>query len=372
MIGRKGDDSYVVDNALDKVVELSGEGSDTVNASVNYSLAGQYAEVLNLTGGAVNGTGNGLANRIVGNGLANNLNGGAGNDRLDGGAGADTMVGGLGNDVFVVDNVADKVGEKTGEGTDTVEASISYSLAGQYIEILKLIGDANLNATGNNQANSLFGNDGANVLDGMGGADTMTGGGGDDRYVVDNVADKVMEAVGGGVDIVEASVSFTLAGQFADNLTLTGNAAINATGNGMGNVLTGNGAINTLSGGAGSDVLNGGLGNDRLSGGDGGDLFVFDSALGSNNVDAILDFAASDDTVQLDRSVFKTIAEGALATTSFVAGTAALDADDRIVFDKVSGNVWYDADGNGAGGAILFANFGAGEVLLAADFVVVA
>jgi len=373
MIGRKGDDVYVVDNALDKVVELTGEGSDIVNASVSYSLAGQYAEVLNLTGNvAVNGTGNGLNNRIVGNGLANNLNGGAGNDRLDGGVGADTMVGGLGNDVFVVDSAGDKVGEKAEEGTDTVEASISYSLAGQYVEILKLTGSANIDATGNNQGNSLHGNAGANRLDGQGGADEMAGGAGDDVYVVDNVGDKVIELAAQGTDSVLASVTYSLAGQYAENLTLTGTGANNGTGNGLDNALTGNAAANSLSGGGGNDVLNGGAGSDKLTGGAGNDTFVFEAGLGASNVDNVLDFAAADDAVRLDRSVFGALTEGALNASVFVAGTAAKDADDRLVYDKASGNLWYDADGSGAGAAVLFANFGAGEVLSAADFFVVA
>ena len=47
--------------------------------------------------------------------------------------------------------------------------------------------------------------------------------------------------------------------------------------------------------------------------------------------------------------------EGALAASAFVNGTAALDANDRIIFDSTTGNVSYDADGVGGAAAVVFA-----------------
>lgn len=100
LIGGAGDDTYVVDSAADTVVEVVGQGVDTVASAVDHVLA-DHIEDLELTGTAVSGTGNGLANRLSGNDLDNSLQGGFGNDTLYGGLGDDTLAGGGGSDVYV-------------------------------------------------------------------------------------------------------------------------------------------------------------------------------------------------------------------------------------------------------------------------------
>ena len=99
------------------------------------------------------------------------------------------------------------------------------------------------------------------MLDGGLGNDTMIGGAGNDTYVVDAAGDVVTELASQGTDTVLSSVSYTL-GVNVENLSLTGVAAINATGNTLDNVLTGNSGDNVLSGGTGNDTMIGGLGND--------------------------------------------------------------------------------------------------------------
>jgi len=111
MIGLGGDDLYIVDNPLDIVLELPGEGVDTVEASVSYSLL-WHVENLTLTGTkAINGTGNSLDNVLTGNSAANTLTGQEGNDTLIGGKGNDRLIGGLGNDLYLLGR---------GDGIDTV------------------------------------------------------------------------------------------------------------------------------------------------------------------------------------------------------------------------------------------------------------
>ena len=260
MTGGAGDDTYVVDNGGDVVIESANQGNDTVLASINYTL-GANLENLQLTGSAgLTGTGNELANLLTGNSGANQLFGNAGNDTLDGGAGADTLTGGTGDDLYVVDNSGDVVVELSTEGTDTVQASVSYTLSAN-VENLTLTGSSAIDATGNTLANVLTGNSGNNKLDGGTGADTLIGGAGNDTYVVDDAGDVVIEQLNEGTDLVKASISYSLTAN-VENLTLTGTGSLNATGNELANTLTGNDGNNSLDGGAGNDTMAGGKGDD--------------------------------------------------------------------------------------------------------------
>ncbi|MBC2732440.1 S8 family serine peptidase [Thiobacillus sp.] len=286
LIGGGGDDTYLVDSTTDVISEMAGQGTDTIISRVSLSLA-SIADVENLTlygrgysysDSPINGTGNGLDNVITGNGAAN---------RLDGGAGIDTLVGGLGGDTYVVDNLGDQIVEY-GYGTDTVESSISYSLASlNDVENLTLTGTA-LSGTGNDRNNLIVGNAAANTLDGGAGNDTLDGGAGidtliggtgNDVYIVDSSSDTITEYSSGGTDTVQSSVTYSLVdtdgagsnGGSVENLTLTGASAITGMGNALSNVIVGNVAANTLYGNDGDDILDGGAGNDVLNGGNGSD-----------------------------------------------------------------------------------------------------
>ncbi len=233
MTGGPGNDTFVVDDISDTVTEASNEGTDTVFSSIAYTL-GANVENLTLTGtAAINGTGNTLDNVLTGNSAAN------------------VLTGGLGNDTYFIDSL-DTIVENANEGIDTVKTSITYTL-GANLENLTLTGTTNINGTGNTLNNILVGNSGVNTLNGSTGTDTMLGGAGDDIYIVDNVGDIVTEALNEGTDTVQSSVTYNLSTN-VENLTLTGSAAINGTGNILNNVLTGNSGANILTGGAGNDT----------------------------------------------------------------------------------------------------------------------
>ena len=190
LAGGLGDDTYIVD-AGDTIIELTGEGIDSVNVSFTYTL-GANLENLALSGStAINGTGNELDNRLIGNNANNVLNGSAGNDylsgmygndTLNGGTGADERLGGSGNDVYYVDDVGDVVTEFLGQGMDRVNSSISYTLTDN-VERLTLTGGAVIDGTGNSLNNILNGNAAANVLIGNAGNDTLNGGNGNDTLI---------------------------------------------------------------------------------------------------------------------------------------------------------------------------------------------
>jgi uncharacterized delta-60 repeat protein len=355
MTGGDGSDIYVVDNVGDVVRETNGDsvtgGIDTINASVSFKLTG-YAENLTLTGtDAINATGNSLANKLVGN---------SGNNVLDGGAGADVMSGGLGNDTYYVDNSGDVVAEVAGGGTDTVISTVTRTL-GDNQENLTLAGSAAINGAGNGLDNTITGNSARNVLTGGAGADKMIGGLGDDFYYVDNAGDTVVEssdATLGGTDTVNATVNFTL-GNYVENLTLSGTAAVNGTGNSLANKIVGNGAANVLSGGDGADILVGGLGNDTLvggqgkdvlEGGNGSDVYVFNAASETGTTsagwDVINAFARGEDKVDLRGIDANTATVANDAFTTFIAGTAAFTAAGQLKFlnGVLYGNTDVDAD----------------------------
>ncbi|CAN7704737.1 family 16 glycosylhydrolase [Mesorhizobium amorphae] len=400
MSGGFGNDTYRVDNAFDVVIEAAGAGIDLVITSMTYSLSGQKIEQLTLTGVAdIDATGNELDNTLVGNagrnllsGLSGDdaLRGGAGADRLDGGVGIDKMEGGAGNDTYYVDNALDRVVEGDAAGNDRVFSSITYSLP-RHVENITLMGVANINAqgnssdnelTGNNGNNRLFGYDGADRLDGGTGADLLNGGAGNDTYYVDNVLDNVIDEA--GLDQIFSPVTYSLAvdRREVENLRLTGNADAGATGNSLDNVLDGNDSDNKMDGGrgndsvlgrGGNDALVGGLGIDRLTGGAGNDSFVFSAALSVANRDIITDFNHSADSIRLQNAYMEALGAttGALDPDYFFAGTSAHDADDHIIYNKVTGELFYDSNGIAAGGVTQLATLTNRPTLLADDFFVI-
>ena len=390
-------------------------------------------------------------NVLTGSDGADTLYGGAsGSNIIDGGAGADYMEVSGGDNTFYVDNAGDVAGDTTrGDGVDLVISLISYKLSG-ILDNLTLTGTANLSATGNGFDNIVTGNSGDNListdgaddiaygmagndeihggigndhlyggdgndtlfgeagylynhtgdyLDGGAGADIMNGSVYTDTYIVDDTGDVVNDTYNGDMDVVRATVSYTLSVNL-ENIVLDGTAAINATGNAQNNQLTGNAADNVLDGGDGNDwalydgasavtanlhtgtatgaasgtdtlvhienimggagddiltgddavnILNGGAGNNTIDGGSGADIMIGgtgnDTFYVDNAGDAVTDGGGNDLVLS---SVSYTLAE-ALQTSLTLTGTADLSATGNAFKNTIVGN---DGDNrlDGAGG----------------------
>lgn len=201
LAGGAGDDTYLVDNASDVITENLNAGTDTVQASVNFNLTAANVENLVFTGTTGRtGTGNALANKITGTSGTDSLTGGAGDDTLDGGAGKDTLVGGTGNDTFVFDGT-DVLTENASEGTDTVQSTVTWTLATNF-ENLTLLGSTAINGTGNTAANVMTGNSANNSLSAMDGNDILDGGAGNDILTGGKGADSYVFGRGWGSDVI--------------------------------------------------------------------------------------------------------------------------------------------------------------------------
>jgi Ca2+-binding RTX toxin-like protein len=328
--GEAGDDRLeglagndLLDGGIGNDTILGGDGNDTVYGGIGNDT---------VRGGNGNDTLNGDEgnDKLFGDAGTDSLYGGIGNDTLDGGAGADRLEGYFGNDIYVVDNASDQVMEFGGAGFDTVNATASFNMRSSEIEVVNLLGSANLNATGSFSANRINGNTGANqllglegndvlsggagndILDGGDGNDTifggtgndtiqggtgndvirgddgndtlnggtgndsLSGGLGNDTYWVDSASDVVIEASGQGTDTVISFVEGLTLQANVENLTLA-EGVVTGTGNALDNVISGNSTDNNLSGGDGNDTLDGGLGADTLTGGTGDDTYKVDN-----------------------------------------------------------------------------------------------
>lgn len=128
----------------------------------------------------------------------------------------------------------------------------------------------------------------------------------------------------------------------------------------------------TLLGGDGNDYLYGGAGRDVLRGGASRDNFVFDTALGTANIDKVTDFSVADDTIRLDNAVFTAVgSNGSMSSSAFYAGPAAHDSTDRIIYDSTTGALSYDRDGTGSAVAVQVAELAPGLALTYQDFQIV-
>nr|WP_246718686.1 calcium-binding protein [Microvirga terrestris] len=209
----------------------------------------------------------------------------------------------------------------------------------------------------------------SDVLDGGRGIDWLEGLGGDDVYYVDNQGDAVREDSGEGLDTVISTATYRLAEGISVEIlqAFPNSGRIGLTGNSFSNQIFGNESANRLDGGAGNDALNGGLGKD---------VFLFTTKLSkTGNVDHILDFRVVDDSIWLENSIFKGLGKAGsltkpakLDSDDFIVGNRAHDREDRIIYSKTTGSLYYDADGTGKAAQIKFAQLEKGLNIKASDF----
>nr|WP_321980296.1 calcium-binding protein [uncultured Cohaesibacter sp.] len=396
--GQTGNSGVTVNLVTGKATDGYGD-TDTLS-NIDEVRGTDYADTLIGAAAGERLRGEDGDDTLRGNGGNDILEGGNGADTLIGGAGIDTMTGNNGNDTYYVNAYGDKVNEVAQQGTDLVISSSNYNLKAnsQYIENITLTGNANLNSTGNMQANTMTGNAGNNKLTGLvgndtligkGGADvlignqgndtlignlgndtlngglgldTMSGNLGNDTYYVDAYGDKINEAANQGIDQVFSSSNYNLKAnsQHIENITLIGKGNINSTGNmqdnemvgNMGNntlnglagndTLTGKGGADSLYGGDGNDTLNGNLGNDKLFGGNGADkLFGHQGAdiLNGGNGNDILNGGIGNDTLYAASGADRLI--GSLGADSMYAGVD--NGVDTFIFNSINDSKVGDA-----------------------------
>jgi Ca2+-binding RTX toxin-like protein len=218
---------------------------------------------------------------------------------------------------------------------------------------------------------------------------------------VDNIRAAIFAPVGGekptgsgvpGKRFVGTSADNTIKGSLGDDVIIGGNGKdklFGSNGNdtlngGLGDdVLLGQNGSDFIVGGAGNDkllggngddVLIGGPGNDILIGGAGADTFIFNAALGASNIDTITDFEPGRDLIELDNAVFKGLsADLFLSPAAFTINNKgiATEKDDRVIYDRDSGVLLFDADGKDGKAAVEFARIDKLLKLTADDFFVV-
>lgn len=287
---------------------------------------------------------------LIGTDGDDTLRGKNSNDIIRGGLGIDSLYGGNGQDDLSGDEGIDTL--YGGNGKDTLSGGLDDdTLYGDNGKDALSGDDGNDTLYGGNGVDTLLGGDGDDRLDGGRGGDHMSGGDGNDTYVVDSRPDKINESPNEGLDTVETSLNKYTLGSNLENLDYTGSKKFSGTGNeldnqisgGSGNdILAGNGGNDTLNGEAGNDKLIGGLGDDVLNGGDGADLFLLNALTG---IDTIQDFTVGVDKIALDDAVFTDILNDGSKTLDdqfFVAGPVATTAEQHVVYDSASGNLYKD------------------------------
>lgn len=360
------------------------DGKDVLNAlSGNDTLRGAGGnDVLRGNGGKDTLYGGSGSDTLEGGADADALRGEDGNDSLTGGAGKDGLDGGAGIDTANYGDTAVAVAIVL-DGTTTVGVTVNGVVEDTVRKIENVIGGSgNDSLEGDGLANVLSGGAGNDVLKGDGGNDVLKGGAGKDSLDGGSGADEADYSdktevvsvslngattadvkVNGGVEDTIRNIENVRGGSGKD--TLTGDSQANRLDGGVDN--------DTLKGLEGNDILVGGAGNDILTGNSGTDQFVFDVATNAaSNLDRITDFNVASDTIVLENAIFTAFAAtGTIASSTFYRGTKAHDTDDRLIYNKTTGDLFYDSNGSASGGSVQIADLSTGLSLTYKNFLIV-
>jgi Ca2+-binding RTX toxin-like protein len=208
---------------------------------------------------------------------------------------------------------------------------------------------------------SLNGDDGNDMLIGGVGKDTINGGAGTDTVSFDD------RTAGVTLTLKEATVvTATIGGASEDRIS----NVEKIVGSDFADRLTGDSLANDLNGGLGNDTLNGGSGKDTLRGAGGADTFIFSSPASASHADRITDFNGAQDFIGLENTVFGALGSS-ISSSEFRLGTNAVDSNDFLVYDRASGKLYYDSDGDGSRSKVLIATLDANTALGSGDFILV-
>jgi Ca2+-binding RTX toxin-like protein len=356
-----------------------GGGNDYVNGGSGHDV---------LFGGSGNDYLDGASGNDSLNGQSgdDHLSGGSGNDVLSGGRGHDHIKGDAGNDTALF-NVSRDGNDSVDLGIGSDLVNVSASGPGQVRLTFTSAEVGNGNAK---DAGTLANQDGglAVRLQAENGADVLTG-------PLSRFDDEGVTFVAGSAgltfdvrDLVSGAARgdqfkvVTLGTSGADTLTAVQPAKAYYFNAGLGDdrvvgglrndFLVGGAGNDSLRGQDGNDTFIGGGGNDLLRGDAGNDTFIFNAPLNpATNVDTIRDFGRDDDRVQLDDAVFTGLTLGALSANAFALAATTAEADDRVIYDQATGNLFFDADGGARDNATLFANLANRAAFTANDVFVI-
>jgi Ca2+-binding RTX toxin-like protein len=357
---------------------------------------------------------------------ADTLKGGAGNDSLVGGNGADNVQGNAGDDLIVMAISAGNIDVLDGgAGNDTLSlvgspagtvvidltnatdqlvsingvAEASTQVGFENVDASAMGGSSAITVTAAATGSQIIGGAGADILNGGGGDDTLDGGsgvdtinagGGDDLILWDKAQDDILDA-GAGTDTLKLVTTTT--GNIAIDLSQGVDQISSAAGNqaGFENIdaselttgeLTAIAAAtgSSLTGGGADDTLTSGVGADTLTGGDGADHFVFVGTTSGTAYDVVTDFLSGTDIIDLSHVAFPAITTAGsaggteISPAEFAWGDITSSGDEGVylVYNNVTGDLYYDADANGDQTGLLIAHFSNVPAISAVDIHIVA